>query len=250
MHVTPIKTNAISPLDSLNNVFDTYLPKLKERDILVVTSKIVSICEGRVVTNDDAVDKDHLIESESDYYLDPSVSRYHVTLTIKNNMLVASSGIDESNGNGSFVLWPKNAHESADLIWQYLRTKHMLTHFGVLITDSRTVPLKWGTIGAALSWCGFVPLKNYIDEPDIYGKRLRMTKQSIIEGLAASAVLTMGEGNEQTPLAVICDVPFVEFVDHPPTKQERDDLVIDPKDDLYAPLLTSVNWKKGKRQLP
>ena len=57
----------------------------------------------------------------------------------------------------------------------------------------------------------------------------------------------MGEGNEQTPIAVISDVPFVEFQDRNPTKEEIEELKINIDDDLYAPLLKSVNWRKGKK---
>ena len=68
---------------------------------------------------------------------------------------------------------------------------------------------------------------------------------SIIDGLASSAVTVMGEGNEQTPLALIKDVPFITFQDCPPTKEEIEALTIKPEDDIYAPLLTSVKWKSG-----
>ena len=55
----------------------------------------------------------------------------------------------------------------------------------------------------------------------------------------------MGEGNEQTPLATIEDVPFVKFQSRNPTKNELNELNILFEDDLYAPLLKSINWKKG-----
>ncbi len=55
----------------------------------------------------------------------------------------------------------------------------------------------------------------------------------------------MGEGNEQTPLAVIKNIPFVQFQDRNPTEEELDELKISLDDDLYAPLLKAVKWKKG-----
>lgn len=246
MKVTPIDTKAITVGDDLNTTFDHYLPTLKENDILVVTSKIVSICEGSVVKNDGSVGKRDLIKREADAYLDIPLSQtYGVTITIKDSKLVANAGIDESNGNGYFILWPRDPFRSAATIWEYLRKKYNLANLGIIITDSHVIPLQWGTRGRAIAWCGIEPLKDYIGMPDIFGKKLRMTKASIVDGLAAAAVAVMGEGNEQTPLAIIRDVPFVTFLDRPPTKEDVGALTITPFDDIYAPLLTSVRWMKG-----
>jgi len=55
----------------------------------------------------------------------------------------------------------------------------------------------------------------------------------------------MGEGSEQTPLAVIDDAPFVEFQDRDPTVAELEPLRVPPEDDLYAPLLEGVPWQQG-----
>lgn len=245
MIVTPHKTKAVTAGDSLLSILNDCLPMLSDGDVVVVTSKIVSICEGTVVKNDGSVDKHDLIKQETDLFLNGPLSQtYGVTITIKDNKLVANAGIDESNGNGYFILWPRDPFRSAAAIWKYLREKFGLTKLGVIITDSHVIPLEWGTRGRALAWCGLEPLKNYIGNPDIFGHTLRSTKASIIDGLAASAVSVMGEGNEQTPLALIRDVPFVTFQDRPPTKNEIEALAIKPGDDIYAPLLTAVEWKK------
>lgn len=246
MIVTAYRTQKILPGEKPFNILDSSLPKLKEKDIVVVTSKIVSICRGRVVKNDGKTDKQELIRKEADFYIeDPAISRFHVTLTIKEGILIANSGIDESNAGGYFVLWPREPFKEARQIWQPIRTKHKLKQVGVLITDSRLIPLRWGTLGIGLAWCGFEPLKDYIGKPDIFGRKLRVTKQNIIDGLAAAAVLVMGEGNEQTPLAVISDVTHVKFVNQPPLKTEIKSMRIDPKDDMFAPLVNSSKWKRG-----
>lgn len=245
MIVTPYKTKAVVAGDSLFTILDDFLPTLSDGDIVMVTSKIISICEKAVVRNDGSINKHDLIKQESDSYLGVPLSQtYGVTITIKEGKLVANAGIDESNGNGYFILWPRNPFRSAATIWEYLRKKHNLTKFGVIITDSHIMPLQWGTRGRAIAWCGIEPLKNYIGTPDIFGKNLHATKASIIDGLSAAAVTVMGEGNEQTPLAVIKDVPFVTFLKRPPTKKEIEALTIKSSDDIYAPLLNSAQWKK------
>lgn len=246
MIVTPYKTRAITVGDSLVEILTSDLPKLEERTIVVITSKIVSICEDRVVKNDSTVDKAELIRKEAQYYIeDEKLTRWGLTLTIKRNLLIANAGVDESNGNGNFVLWPKNLQKTTNDIWQHLKQKHRLKKLGVIITDSRLSPLRWGTLGVGLSWCGFVALKDYIGTPDVFGRTCKLTKSSILDGLAVAAVLCMGEGNEQTPIATITQVPFVRFMDQPPSKQELKNIQISREDDIYSPLTNSPKWQKG-----
>lgn len=243
MIVRAIKTEKVTP-GSINlfEIFDKYLPLLNEQSVVAVTSKVVSICEEQIVKIG-SIEKEKLIEHEADYFLPPEKSKYNITLTIKNNILIPTAGIDESNGAGYYILWPKNAQRSANRIRNYLVKKYNLRHLGVIITDSKTTPLRWGTTGIAIAYAGFMALNDYIGKPDIFNYELRVTKANIADGLAAVAVVTMGEGQEQTPLAIIEDVPFVRFQARNPTKKELEELKINREDDLYAPLLNTANWQ-------
>ena len=246
MNITALKTNRIDSDNPPNllSILQRYLQSFKEQSILAITSKIVAICEGRVIKIGQ-IDKLDLIHKEAEFYLRPD-HQYHISLTIKNNLLVPTAGIDESNGNGYYILWPKNPQKTANTVRSYLQNRFNLHKVGVVITDSKTTPLRWGTTGTALAHSGFAPLNNYIGTKDIFGRKLKVTYANIMDALAAGAVLVMGEGNEQTPLAVIQDVPFVKFQNRNPTNKELNNLKIDLKDDLYGSLLTSVPWKKGK----
>ncbi len=246
MEIIPIKTHKIIPGENLFKVIGQYIPDLEEKSVVAITSKIVSICEGKVVKIG-KIDKKKLIEQEADYYLPPEQSKYNISLTIKDNLLVPTAGIDESNGNGDYILWPKDPQKTANKTREYLKKKFSLKYVGVIITDSKTTPLRWGTTGIALAHSGFSALNNYIGQPDIFGRLLHVTKANIIDGLAAAAVLAMGEGNEQTPLAVIEGVPFVKFQNRNPSKSELQGLKISMKDDLYAALFKGVEWLKGKK---
>lgn len=249
MNVKSLKTEKITPGKlSLVEVLNKYLKNIRENSILVVTSKIVAICEGRVVKIGEA-NKDDLIKQEAELYLPRELSKYNFFLSIKNNILLPSAGIDESNGNGYYVLWPKNPQQTANEIREYLIKRFKLKNVGVLITDSKTTPLRWGTTGVGVAHSGFEALNDYIGKPDIFGHLLQVTKANIMDALAVSAVLVMGEGEEQTPLAVIEDISFVDFQERNPTQQELSDLKIDIEDDLYAPILTKVDWIKGKNKL-
>ena len=247
MIVKAVKTHKITTKDdNLLKVLDKYITELHEGSVLAITSKIVSICEGRIVPVKGS-DKDKLIKREAGFYLPKEKNKYNVFLTIKNNRLAVSAGIDESNANGNYILWPKDPQETANQVRGYLTKRFYLQKVGVVITDSITTPLRFGVMGAALSHSGFLALNDLIGTPDVFGKMLKMTKVAVLDGLAASAVLVMGEGREQTPIVVISDIPFVKFQDRNPTEQELNELKIAIEDDVYAPLLKSVNWRKGKK---
>lgn len=245
MNIIPIKTDPITTRDSdLLALLDRYLPSLQERSILAVTSKVVAICEGRVVPIEKVI-KSTLIEEEAEYFLPPTESKYGLTLTIRHDLLVPTAGIDESNSDGHFVLWPSDPQASANGIRRHLAEHFSLCEMGVLITDSTSRPLRLGVTGVALAHSGFLALNDYVGRPDIFGRPLAVTKANVRDALAAAAVLVMGEGDEQTPLALIADVPFVSFQARDPTEEELTSLHIALADDLYAPLLTRAPWQEG-----
>jgi putative folate metabolism gamma-glutamate ligase len=245
MIVNAVKTDKITTdQHTLTDVLDSAISSLQERSVLVITSKIVSICEGRVVKIG-TQEKDALIRKEADLYIPPTKSKYDITLTITRNTLIPTAGIDESNGNDYYILWPVDPYRTAKEIRAYLAKRFSLSEVGVLITDSRTSPLRWGTMGVALAYAGFDALNNYIGTPDIFGRKLKVTKANVADGLSAAAVAAMGEGDEQTPLAVITDCNFVHFKENAPSDEDLKDIAIDPSEDLYGPLIQSAPWEKG-----
>ena len=245
MKVTAYKTKKIIPGDKLFKILDECLPKLEEKDVVVITSKIIAICQGRVVKNDGKISKHYLMIKEADYYLPEEYVNYGIYMTIKNNFVVASAGIDESNGGGYFILWPENLQQTTNEIWQYLRKKHKIDNLGIVVSDSKIIPMRKGTSGVGLAWCGFEPLRNYIGAPDIFGHNLRVTKASVVDGVAASAVLNMGEGKEQTPLAVVSEISNINFVGRIPNSEELKEMSISKDEDVYGKIFSSVKWIKG-----
>jgi dihydrofolate synthase / folylpolyglutamate synthase len=249
MKVTAYKTHKVSINEDIFTILDQYLPALKENSVVAIASKIIAFCQGDVVKKERGIEKRDLIPQEADYYLgDEYHMQFGQIISIKNHTLTASAGIDESNANGYLILWPKNLQEITDKIWNYLKEKHTIKNLGVIVTDSRIVPLRWGVIGIALSWCGFEALKDYTGKPDIFGRIMRVEKTSLIDSLATAATVVTGEGGEQQPIAVIEDLDFVKFQNRTPTEEEIKKLQIDFKDDLFEPLLTSVKWKKGGKE--
>lgn len=248
MKVTGIKTRKVLPGDKdIYKLLDDYLPELKENSVVAITSKVVSIFEGRTIPVE-GVDKTELIRSESDVYLpnESSEKVYVRNFTIVKDTYIPMSGIDESNANGHYVLWPKDPQKSANGIRDYLKKKHGLKHLGVIITDSTIFMSRWGTLGIAIGFSGFLPYEDYIGKEDLFGRILQLSTSNTAGGLAATAVMIMGEGNEQTPLVLMEDLPFIKFVDREPTKEEIDTYYISPlKDEAFGTFFSSANWLPG-----
>jgi putative folate metabolism gamma-glutamate ligase len=246
MRVEPIKTHRITAQDhDLFAILDRHLASFEEGAILAITSKIVSICQGRMIPVGDA-DKQKLIEREADYWLPPEINRYGVSLTIVDHVLIPMAGVDESNAAGHYILWPRNPQRVANKVRAYLSERFALNHVGVIITDSKTTPLRWGVTGVAIAHSGFLAVRDLIGHLDLFGRPLHMTKVDVADALAAAAVLVMGEADEGTPLAVIDDLPFVVFQPRDPTPEELEARWIDMEADLYAPLLQLAGWRKGQ----
>lgn len=245
MQITAYKTHKITPKESLFAILDKYLPSIPDQNIVVITSKIISFCQNRIIPKANIPNKLELIRKEAEFYLDEKYKQYGVYLTIKNKILIPTAGIDESNGNDYYILYPEDLPGNAVEIWKYLKKRAPGQSVGVIITDSHTTPTRRGVIGIALAWCGFEPLFTYIGKPDLFGRPLKITKINLLDSLAASAVLVMGEGDEQTPLSIISNAPKIIFQDRPPSEEEMKSTTIALDEDLYAPLLTHVNWKKG-----
>ncbi len=248
MKVKAFKTKKINLGDNLYKILAEYLPKkINDKSVIAVSSKIVAICQGRVAKIESEKQRDILAKKEAEAYLPREYNQYGFMITINNGIMVASAGIDASNGNGYYVLWPKNPQKSANEIREYLVKKYRLKNIGVIITDSKLTPLRWGVTGVAITHSGFAALKNYIGTPDIFGRLMQAEKSNIADSLATAAVIEMGEGNEQKPLAVIEDINFVEFQKQNPTRKELNGLKISIGDDVFSSLLKSVKWQKGKK---
>ncbi len=217
----------------------------REGDIIAISSKVVSIDEGRCVPLA-GTDKKKLVQSEAYWFLSVPHSKYRHLFTIAKGILVGSAGIDESNGSDHYVLYPKDPFASAKRLRRMIMKEYGLTNIAVIITDSTSMPLRRGAIGIALAWDGIDPLRDYRGTIDLFGRCIRIEMANLIDGLAAAAVLEMGEGNECTPVAIIRGAKNISFRNRP---KSGDQLMVAPEDDLFAPLLWNKKWKKGDGKL-
>ncbi len=247
MNITTIKTDRVYPgKEILTDFLDRSITAMDDRSILVITSKIVALSEGRFISKTDEISEE-LLASETDYYLPKESSLYGVPLTIRDNTFVARAGIDASNTDGVYSLLPVDSYAIAKTVRLYLADRFSLKNIGVIITDSHSTPLRRGVTGVAIGWSGLKAIKDYEHAADIFGHRFT-THSNIIDALAASAVLAMGEGNEQTPLALITDISFVEWDADAPTIKELSFFKPSLETDLFAPLMDYPKLRKGCRE--
>jgi F420-0:gamma-glutamyl ligase len=235
MEIIPIKTRVINPpKDDIYPVIDEFCPILKEKDVFLVTSKILSIHQGLCIPINKIKNKDELIKKEADVYIPrKECPGEKVILTVKNNTLISNAGIDESNANGHYILWPENPEKEAKKICEYLKNKFSLKELAVIITDSHTMPMRYGVMGISIGFYGLNPLKGYKDGKDIFGRKLKVPQSNIVDVLAVMGVVSMGECDEQTPMAIIRGADFVEFTD----EEKYEELLIPIEKDIYYPLL-------------
>lgn len=235
MQFIPVKTRVMMPpKDDIYQLLDEHLPSLREGDVVLITSKVISIHQGRCIKIEDVSDKDELIKQEAEIFIPrEECPGEYVILTIKDNTLIPSAGIDDSNGNGYHVLWPEAPNKAAKELCQYLKDKFSIKKLAVIITDSHTIPLRYGVLGISIGFFGLEPLKDYRGTLDIFGRKIKITRSNIVDSLANIGVSLMGEGNEQTPIVIARDIDFVKFTN----KNTYQDLIIPRKEDIYYPLL-------------
>ncbi|HSX04886.1 MAG TPA: coenzyme F420-0:L-glutamate ligase [Candidatus Saccharimonadales bacterium] len=249
MIVTPIKTRKVLPgALSIEALLDEALPALSEQSIVVVTSKVVSLCENNVRPLE-GTDREALLREEAElYFVDDrgKTEKRLYNFTIKQKTLIPASGIDLSNSGGCYILWPRDPLASAEAIRQHLMQRDGLQQVGVIITDSTIGLSRWGTLGIAIGHSGFEPVKDYIGTPDLFGRTLMLSKSNLAGGLAAAAVAVMGEGAEQTPIAVIEAANGVDFWQADQTTGNPGVYYISPlDDDPFQPFFASAKWEKG-----
>jgi F420-0:gamma-glutamyl ligase len=231
MNFIPIRTRIVKPpKDEIWDILDGL--EIKDGDIVFITSKILAIHQGRCVKG---VDKRKLVKQESSHYLPQGECEgFMLLLTINNNTVIPNAGIDESNGDGYYVLWPKGIDKACREIRTRLIRKHKIRNLGVVVTDSHMIaPLRWGVGSISIGLAGVKPIRDLRSETDLFGRKLVCTRVGIIDPLASAAGLLMGEKAEQTPIVILRGFDGVTFDENASMK----DFFIAPEDDLYTPLV-------------
>lgn len=234
MQAIAIKTEKIALNTPLATIL-SFLPPLEEENVICISAKILSLSQGRIITK---VNKEMLIRKEADAYFEDEKSPYK--LTIKEGVLLPNAGIDASNcpTQGGLIVYPRHIQALAKKIYTSLRKKNNVQALGVVIVDSHTTPLRRGTLGVGIGFYGFLPVFSYIGEEDLYGRPLSVSQKNVLDALACMGVFVMGEGAEQTPMALIRNAPSLVFS----PSGKREDIEIPLNEDIYKPLFHQQKW--------
>ncbi len=226
MEVIPVTTQLFVERMSLIDFILKHVRQLQEGDIIAITSKIVALAQGRVGSR---LSKRKYIYRDSKKVIETPWA----FLTLTGDGWCINAGVDESNANGRVIFLPKDPQRVAEIIRKKLLKHFAYKQLGVLITDTKSLPLRIGTMGRSIGYAGFEPLKSYVGKKDLFGRKSRFTQSNIADALAASAVVVMGEGNEQTPVAILRDAP-VRFTKQRGVNKKSPSLVLLPEKDIYA----------------
>lgn len=248
MHIVPIQTRVlVPPQDDFFEALTRALPMVPERSILAVSSKAVSIGEGRCVQaaaeGGVRAQKEMLAQQEADRFVRRTEGD-HRHFTIIHGSLMGSAGIDESNGDGHLILWPEDPQASAAALRARLAAHYGVSAFGLIITDSHSIPLHNGALGLAIAAVGFLPIKDYRTTTDLFGRPFKVERMNIADSLAAAATFMMGEGNEATPAALMTELPHVTWSDAP-IEDKYLALTVPLEEDYFRAFLEKAKWEKG-----
>ena len=193
------------PGDDLAAAITTAAPWLRDGDVVVVTSKVVSKCEGRIVAAPaDPLKRDllrrQLIEGEAVRVL----ARKGKTLITENRhgLVQAAAGVDGSNvGSTELALLPQDPDSSAALLRAALRQRGGV-EVAVVVTDTMGRAWRNGQIDAAIGSAGLPVLHSYAGTRDGHGNELLVTEVAVADEIAAAADLVKGKLTA-VPVAVV-----------------------------------------------
>ena len=187
----------VAPGDDLGELVAAAASGLADGDILLVTSKIVSKAEGRIVHADD---REAAIDAETVRV----VARRGRTRIVENRqgMVMAAAGVDASNTpSGTVLLLPEDPDASARALRKRL---HGLTgrRIAVVVTDTFGRPWRNGLTDVAIGAAGIEVLEDHRGRVDAHGNELAMTVTATADELAAAADLVKGKTSGR-PVAVL-----------------------------------------------
>ena len=171
-------------------------PDLRDGDIVVITSKIVSKAEGRVVR----AERERAIDDEAVRV----VARRGQTRIVetRHGLVLAAAGVDSSNTEpGTVVLLPEDPDGSARRLRKALAERRGIS-VGIVITDTMGRPWRIGQTDAAIGAAGIAPLRDHRGQADTFGNTMEVTIAAVADEIAAAADLVKGK-TAQVPVAVV-----------------------------------------------
>ena len=223
IQIIPVKIKEdIQPSDDIVAlILSSSKSSIDDGDVIVISQKIISKKEGRVVNLNSIIPSELSVGISSAYEKDPRlveailseskriVRMEHGVIIVEtnHNFICANAGIDESNVEKGFAtLLPvdpdKSAKKIRDAILQITGK-----NTAVIISDTFGRPFRLGQTDHAIGIAGIESIKNYEGKPDTFGKIMRVSAIAIVDELCAAAELVMGK-TEKSPVAIIKNYSF------------------------------------------
>jgi coenzyme F420-0:L-glutamate ligase/coenzyme F420-1:gamma-L-glutamate ligase len=189
---------------------------VEDGDVLVVTQKIVSKAEGRLVDLRTVEPSPHAQELAVRTGKDPRLievilretrrivrqERGVIICETKHGFVCANAGVDTSNvGGGVVSLLPEDPDRSAERIRAAVQEKAGIS-IAVIISDTFGRPWREGHTNVAIGLAGMSAMKDYVGQTDPHGYVLRVSTMAVADELAAAAELVM-EKLSRVPVAIV-----------------------------------------------
>jgi len=210
----------IRPGDDLTTVIGDLLARatgadaLTDADIVVVTSKIVSKAEGRIVQ---AADREQAITDETVRVVAVREHAGGLTRIVENRLglVMAAAGVDASNtADGTVLLLPVDPDASARRLRAGLQERFGV-RLAVVITDTAGRPWRYGQTDLAIGAAGVVVLDDLRGTTDTHGRVLQATVAAVADEIASTAELVKGKASGR-PVAVVRGLAHLVTDDHGP----------------------------------
>lgn len=196
---------------------------LSDRDVVVITHKVVSKAEGRIERSPDDRTYRNLAEREA-----RSILRRRGDLLIaqtEHGFICANAGVDRSNvADGYAVLLPIDPDRSAHRIRLRLERATDVS-IGVVVTDTFGRPWRRGLVDVAIGVSGLPAILDLRGESDAQGRTMNVTEIAIVDEIAAAADLVMGKADE-VPVAILRGLDLTGT-------GRATDLVRPPEEDMF-----------------
>ena len=222
IQIIPVKIKGdIQPGDDIPALILSSNNSINDGDIIVVSQKIISKQEGRVIKLDSVIPSELSIGIASAYDKDPKlvevilseskriVRMEHGVIIVEtnHNFICANAGIDESNVEKGFAtLLPVDPDRSAKKIRDFI-LQITGKNTAVIISDTFGRPFRLGQTDNAICVAGIESILRYEGKPDTFGKILRVTAIAVVDELSAAAELVM-EKTKKSPMAIIKNYQF------------------------------------------
>lgn len=242
LQVFPIHINKEIRRD--DKIAELILSSLKEKiqdgDILVVSQKIISKQEGRVVHLQDVIPSDLAVGIAGEYNKDPKlveailteskriVRLYNEIIIVETHQgfICANAGVDESNvENGYATLLPIDPDKSALNIQSIIQEKTK-KKIAIIISDTFGRAFRMGQTDVAIGIAGMDSILDYEGTKDNFGKILRVTAIAISDELCSAAELVMGKTSN-------CPAALIRNYRYNPNDSKIDSIIRPQNQDLF-----------------